>query len=94
MGSTLFFRALDGVHGDELWASDGTAAGTRLVADIWPGNGGWSYPSFLTAVGDTLFFGAADGLHGQELWASDGTAAGTRLVKDIFPGGSGHGRNI
>ncbi len=32
-----------GAHGQELWQSDGTAAGTRLVQDIWTGPGG-AYP--------------------------------------------------
>src|SRR6516164_8224053 len=32
-----FFVANDGVHGPELWKSNGTAAGTILVKDIIPG---------------------------------------------------------
>ncbi|WP_338068637.1 ELWxxDGT repeat protein, partial [Archangium gephyra] len=31
VGTTLFFTATDGVHGEELWKSDGTAEGTVLV---------------------------------------------------------------
>ena len=31
-----FFAANDGIHGTELWVSDGTATGTRLVKDIRP----------------------------------------------------------
>ena len=35
-GSTLFFTANDGIHGPELWKSDGTEAGTVLVKNINP----------------------------------------------------------
>ena len=38
-GERVFFCANDGEHGRELWVSDGTAAGTRLVKDIRPGAG-------------------------------------------------------
>ncbi|GCL60714.1 hyalin repeat protein [Microcystis aeruginosa NIES-3807] len=87
MGNTLFFTADDGVNGTELWKSDGTAAGTVLVADINPG-GSSSVPRNLTVVGNTLFFTADDGVNGTELWKSDGTAAGTVLVGNIRPGSS------
>ena len=34
---SFYFGASDGVHGWELWRSDGTARGTRMVKDISPG---------------------------------------------------------
>ena len=88
IGSTLYFTADDGNHGNELWKSDGTAAGTTLVADIHPGTAD-SHASNLTANGSTLYFTADDGNHGNELWKSDGTAAGTKLIADIHPGTAG-----
>ncbi len=38
-GGMLVFEAADQLRGDELWESDGTAAGTALVRDIYPGTG-------------------------------------------------------
>lgn len=85
LGSTFFFVADDLASGPELWASDGTEAGTRRVRDIRPGTRG-AEPEGLTVAGGRLFFSADDGTHGRELWVSDGTEAGTVLVEDILPG--------
>jgi uncharacterized repeat protein (TIGR01451 family) len=95
LGSTLFYTADDGIHGIEVWKSDGTAAGTALVADVCPGVCS-SLPWTLTAAGGAVFFAASDGAHGRELWRTDGTAAGTRMVADVWPGLAGGfaGRSI
>lgn len=91
-GSTLLFWANDGTNGQELWRSDGTAAGTQMVLDIVPGAGG-SDPFGFTVSGNRVFFFAETPATGQELWVTDGTATGTRMVVDFWPGplgGAGH----
>jgi len=80
----LFFTAADGVNGNELWVSDGTADGTQLVKDINPDNSNYGdAPDGFTEFDSQLFFTAADGVNGNELWVSDGTADGTQLLVDI-----------
>lgn len=85
IGNQVFFVANDGVHGPELWKSDGTALGTLMVKDVNPGSAG-SQLTRITQVGGQMLFVATDGVHGEELWRSDGTAEGTSMVKDILPG--------
>ena len=91
VNGSLFFTADDGLQSNgfegnvELWTSDGTATGTVLVKDIFPGNYG-SYPENLTEFNGNLFFTADNGINGDELWKSDGTETGTTLVKDIRTG--------
>ena len=84
IGNILYFAADDGIHGLELWRSDGTETGTYLVKDIRPDTG--SAPIRLTVLNNKILFFANDGVHGDELWISDGTENGTTLVRDIYPG--------
>jgi ELWxxDGT repeat protein len=83
MNGITYFAA-DGVYGNELYRTDGTAAGTSVVKNI--SLEGSSSPEYLTVVRDTLYFTAFTPETGRELWATDGTAAGTRLVREIRPG--------
>ena len=85
INDTVFFVANTSELGRELWRSDGTAAGTNLVADINP-NFEDADPRALTVLDGVLYFFADDGVAGYELWRSDGTADGTRRVRDINPG--------
>jgi ELWxxDGT repeat protein len=68
--------------GIELWVTDGTSVGTKMVKDI---NDGFrnSNPKFLTVYKDKLYFAADNGTDGEELWVSDGTESGTTIFKDI-----------
>ena len=68
--------------GYELWATDGTAEGTRLVKDLLPGAGS-SYPGNLVDVGGVLYFTANAVYNKLELWRTDGTEPGTVKVKDL-----------
>jgi ELWxxDGT repeat protein len=93
----LYFTADDGVHGNELFVSDGTTEGTQLLADLRPGddNYGYSYDSYpdnLVEYNGKLYFTADDGVHGNdELFVSDGTTEGTQLLVDLCLGDNIYG---
>ncbi|HEY4942098.1 MAG TPA: ELWxxDGT repeat protein [Rhizomicrobium sp.] len=88
LAGATYFMSGDIVHGNELWATDGTSAGTHMVLDINPGFQD-SQPGNLKTAGSNLFFTASDGVHGNELWVSDGVANHTHMVADIDPGKDG-----
>ena len=92
-GSQLFFEGFTAASNWELWVSDGTGAGTRMVTEIAPGTNA-AFDSAFASVGpapfgDRVLFAADDGVHGREMWVSDGTAAGTHMVRDFIPGENG-----
>src|SRR4029079_6482194 len=75
----VYFLGTDPNHGYEMWSSDGTKGGTRLLVDSCPGScdGSVSWDSSLRtyAAGGRVFFWSA-----ADLWATDGTPQGTHSV--------------
>ena len=96
----LFFTADDGSVGRELWVTDGTSEGTKLVKDIEPNidtfsDGEVVFPESsgiyeFAEFNGHLYFSADTNETGRELWVTDGTTEGTQLVEDLRPG-SGEG---
>jgi ELWxxDGT repeat protein len=70
LGDRAYFRGSDSEHGDELWITDGTEAGTKLFADLKPGPAS-SGPFTLIVAGGKLYFSANNG-PGYRLWVTDG----------------------
>jgi ELWxxDGT repeat protein len=100
-GPRVFFFARDPALGRELWITDGTPEGTRMVVDLAPGfNSGireeTPYPPTaaaerppltpIVAVDGGVVFVGDDGVRGLELWRSDGTAAGTVPLPEVVAG--------
>jgi ELWxxDGT repeat protein len=82
--SFVYFSADDGVHGVQLWRSDGSAAGTTMVTDINEAGGGFNATD-LTDVNGVLYFTADDGTHGSQVWKTDGTSGGTIMISNLQP---------
>lgn len=92
----IVFAARDALHGEELWVTDGTEAGTRLVRDICPGPCGTNLstltagrPAHMVSMGTFAVFEADDGFNGTQLWRTDGTPAGTSMIKNFGGPASG-----
>jgi ELWxxDGT repeat protein len=81
VGDTLYFLGTGPHSGRELWATNGTFEGTRLVRDLVPKHNSAEI-RFLTNLDGTLYFFA-----GHEssywLWTSDGTEEGTVPVANL-----------
>jgi ELWxxDGT repeat protein len=84
-----FFVADTAASGSELWITDGTPSGTRLVRELKAGSTG-SDPRSLVRLGTTgtVVAFAATGTPGRQVWRSDGTKAGTKRLTPAQPAGS------
>ncbi len=94
VGNTLYFAAKTSTTGYELWKSDGTAAGTVMVKDIYPGIGS-AYPNAWAVHYGGLYFAASNGTQGHELWkisvpkpGPDGVINQVSAVNALVPDGS------
>ncbi|HIP28354.1 MAG TPA: hypothetical protein EYG82_04185 [Sulfurovum sp.] len=74
------YRGAD--EGTELWKSDGTVEGTKLVSDI----GGYTRISDMVYFKKKVYMSFNSKHVGNELWVSDGTREGTKLFKDFKQG--------
>lgn len=74
----IYFSAADG-HLDELWVSDGTAAGTRMLRNL---ENVFADPP-VSACGP-LFFPGSDLVRGEELWIAE--TSGVHMAYDLYPG--------
>lgn len=81
-GDKAYFIADDGVHGSEMWVTDGTSEGTHMVEDLVPETGSafvvsdpnrWN----LDVSKDKLQLLVVEGLNETALYESDGTEEGT-----------------
>ena len=76
VGDRVLFAADDAATGRELWVTDGTAAGTKLVRDFHPGagNGLWGGDSYAPAptaavANGRLVLSAFEPTRGAEPWS-------------------------
>jgi ELWxxDGT repeat protein len=84
LNGKFYFNGTDATNGDELWATDGTTAGTTLVKNAVSGASGLRIRD-MVVLNNQLIFNASTTNEGNEMWISDGTSAGTKLIKDIAP---------
>ena len=87
VGTTLFFSAIDGPHGRELWKLQPPYTKAVMVMDIQPGTASSKIDN-IKGLGDTVFFSAEDGA-GIELWVSEPPydSSSTHRVADLNEGG-------
>jgi len=83
MDGLLYFAADDGIHGRELWRSDGTPGGTTIVKDIYTGNDDAIFSDLINVNGLVCFTAAYEsdsGLIIGGIWQSNGTPEGTMMI--------------
>lgn len=73
-GGKVYAYLIDATHGKELWVTDGSYQGTKLVKDIVAGTQDGVRGSTPVCLNNKLYF------EGTKLWKTDGTEVGTEVV--------------
>ena len=81
LNDKVFFVAQDGVHGWDIWSTDGTGAGTKVVKDLPLMDN--KFPSIMGTYDNQIFFSGRDPQNETKIWRTDGTDAGTIFVQGI-----------
>jgi ELWxxDGT repeat protein len=85
VGGELVVPRSDPQYGHELWISDGTVAGSRVLADLCPGACSSSPSDPPLLAGGGVFTTAGDGAHGRELWRLDPAGGEAIRITDFAP---------
>ncbi|MGN6267152.1 MAG: hypothetical protein ACTHM5_15845, partial [Ginsengibacter sp.] len=84
LNNKIYFAGVDATHGTELWETDGTQTGTKLVQDFVAGTNSSLPADFVQYKGDLYFTDSSS--VGRELYKLSGTNGAISLLKDINPG--------
>lgn len=96
-GARRIFVGFDSAGGEELYVSDGTAAGTQLLTEFNPGPGGaWSGNAHIHPTPNGVVFPVHAEPSSSGVWVTDGTTAGTTRLKpaEILRFEAGHERAL
>jgi ELWxxDGT repeat protein len=85
LGNKLLFQGYEPSSGQELWVSDGSPLGARLLLDMVPGPES-SDLRWLGTVRQTAVFVRSLEFQETELWRSDGTVEGTFRISEPSTG--------
>jgi len=89
IGDIAIFAGRQGEIGRELFTTDGTPQGTRVLTDLFIGRDG-SDPLDLLSHNGLVFFTALNSARKRVLWVTDGTASGTLTLWSDFGWAENH----
>jgi ELWxxDGT repeat protein len=88
LNNSLVYFFSTALYGEEIWVSDGTSIGTKILKDINQATESSFnlYPFYsnerIDGFDDRILLNVNDGFVGQETWQSNGTKNGTELLID------------